>query len=151
MQLPLALVWDNDPAVRRRVGDVLTASGFQSLLAAAPHDALELLRFSAVEAIEKSGRDYLFFDSRPAAVVEGGGNWRYAAQVKARRGGVNFKLDAGPPGMTLAADGVLQWRAPEPPPGAPVANTVVLSAADAAGQEVFQTFTLWVTPKESRK
>ena len=63
----------------------------------------------------------------------------YAPAVRSKKGGVKMKLESGPDGMKFA-DGKLTWDVPKDQDGKLV--DVILSVADASGQEVFHTFTL---------
>src|SRR5262249_40349200 len=56
--------------------------------------------------LEKAGIDYLFVASRPSAAVRGT-TFTYKPDVKSKKGGVKVKLDAGPDGMKVAADGTV--------------------------------------------
>jgi hypothetical protein len=59
--------------------------------------------------------------------------------VRSKRGGVRFKLDSGPDGMTLSPKGQLTWAVPA------TANNeaaVIINIKDNSGQEIFQTFNI---------
>ena len=55
------------------------------------------------------------------------------------------KLDSGPEGMKVAADGTVSWAVPAN--FADTAVTVILTISDASGQETFHTFTLPVATR----
>lgn len=103
---------------------------------------VELTRFDLDAALEKAGTDYLFVPADPPATARKGERYDYRLVVKSKRGGVRCKLDAGPAGMTVAADGRIDWAVPADFPDKSV--PVIVSVADASGQEVFKTFTLAV-------
>ncbi|AMV22811.1 hypothetical protein VT84_00265 [Gemmata sp. SH-PL17] len=93
-----------------------------------------------VEALlEKAGIDYLFVVSRPPAAVTGAA-FSYKPEVKSKKGGVKIKLDAGPEGMKVSADGTVTWNVPAN--FADGSAPVILTVSDASGQETFHTFAL---------
>jgi hypothetical protein len=104
----------------------------------ASNDRLILYRFDIEAAMEKSGIDYLVVTSRPPDTAVRGAEYRYALRVKAKKGGVKYRLDSGPEGMKVAADGRLGWAVPAEFGEAEV--SVILTVSDAAGQEIFHTF-----------
>jgi hypothetical protein len=93
-----------------------------------------------VEALlEKAGIDYLFVIGRPGA-AQCGAQFSYKPNVKSKKGGVKVKLDAGPDGMKVAADGTVSWAVPAN--FADTSVSVILTISDSTGQEIFHTFTL---------
>ena len=104
----------------------------------ATKDKLYLTRLDVGEALEKSGIDYITVTSRPPAQFAPGETLAYAIAVKIKKGPPKFKLESGPDGMAVSADGKLEWKVPagfaEPQ------VTVIVSVAAAGGQEVFHTF-----------
>ena len=66
----------------------------------------------------------------------------YQVKVKARQGGIKYKLDAGPKGMSISPTGLLRWQVPAD--FAEPETDVILSIADKTGQEIFHTFKLSV-------
>lgn len=102
------------------------------------NDRLELVRVNIDESLEKSGINYLLVASQAPDFVQRGAAYRYKVAVKSKRGGVKYKLDAGPPGMKVSADGVVSWQVAANHDF--VEETVLLTISDAAGQEVFHTF-----------
>jgi hypothetical protein len=105
-------------------------------------DKLVLYRFNLDEAIEKSGIDYLFVSSRPITEAVRGGTYEYPVAVKSKKGGVTMKIDAGPKGLSVAADGKLTWAVPRDFDGKEA--DVLLTISDASGQEVFHSFRIAV-------
>ena len=65
--------------------------------------------------------------------------------MNAYKGGVTIKLDIGPEGMKMTADGTLTWKVPEN--FADTEVSILLTVSDKSGQETFHTFTL---PVQSR-
>ena len=77
--------------------------------------------------------------SPPRAATKGG-TFTYPIAVRSKKGGVKFKWEASPTGMTLSKDGVVTWAVPT---GFVEAQTnVIVSITDAGGQERFHSFTL---------
>ena len=99
---------------------------------------LNLHKFDLESALDKAGIDYLFVAGRPPAATPGK-VYKYTPTVKSKKGGLTFKLDAGPEGMKVAVDGTLTWDVPKDWNGG---DSVILTIADKAGQEIFHTFTL---------
>jgi hypothetical protein len=63
-------------------------------------------------------------------------------EVRSKKGGLKFSLDAGPKGMAVSPQGELTWAVPaDHPPGE---ENVSVTARDAAGREVFHTYRLLV-------
>ncbi len=108
----------------------------------ASNDRLILHRFDVDELVEQYGGDYLYVASRPPREAVRGQTYSYPLVVKSRRGGVRTRLELGPKGMSLAADGTITW--PVPADFAEKETTVIVALADAQGQEMFHTFTVAV-------
>jgi hypothetical protein len=107
-------------------------------------DRLLLHPFDVEEALEKSGRNYLVVTSQPPLAATKGTTYTYALKVRSKRGGLKYKLEAAPTGMTLSPGGTVSW---EVPTGFVEAQTnVLISITDASGQERFHSFTLDVRP-----
>jgi hypothetical protein len=106
------------------------------------NDRLVLHRFDIDEAMDKAGIHYLFVVSRPPSTAYRGTRLAYTPQVKSKKGKVKLKLEAGPQGMGLTAEGKLTWDVPRDFAEAEV--DVILTVSDASGQEVFHTFKLAV-------
>jgi S1-C subfamily serine protease len=136
----------NDFTLDKRVHFFPTAN----LLVTIPttNDALVLRKFDVIDALNKSGIDYLFVSSTPITTAHKGELYRYPLEVKSKRGGVSFKLESGPEGMTISPAGVLTWQIPREATD----STVIVTVRDSTGQEVFHTFTIAfpeVTPGQS--
>jgi len=102
------------------------------------NDRLVLRRFDLDDLLAKSGVDYLLVTSQPPAAFKPGATYSYPVAVKSKKGGVKYKLESGPDGMKVAADGKLTWKVPAGFAAAEV--DVILTVADSSGQEIFQTF-----------
>jgi hypothetical protein len=101
------------------------------------NDRLLLYPFNLDDLLKKSNTDYLLVTSEPPTSVGRGTQLSYTPAVRSRKGGVTIKLDSGPTGMMLT-EGRLVWRVPADFGEKEV--DVILTIADASGQEVFQTF-----------
>jgi hypothetical protein len=108
------------------------------------HDKITIHKLDVESALDKAGIDFLFVTSRPGGAVCGK-VYSYKPEVKSRKGGVKVKLDAGPDGMKVAADGTVTWSVPEN--FADTEVSVILTISDSSGQEVFHTFTLPVASR----
>jgi hypothetical protein len=106
------------------------------------NDRLLVRRLDIEAELKRAGKDYLYVDSLPPGGARPGEVWTYRPVVRSNKGGVQFQLDDGPPGMKVAADGTLTWTPPEagPPAG------VILSVSDAGGGRIFHTFEIAVVP-----
>jgi V8-like Glu-specific endopeptidase len=105
------------------------------------HDKLVLYRFDVVEALEESGTDYLIVTSQPPRTAQANAEYRYQVRARAKKGGINYRLDSAPEGMTISADGLITWKVPAQPKKE---TEVIVAVTDAAGQERFQSFTVTV-------
>ena len=112
------------------------------MLAVVPftRNKLHLTKLNIDQLIADAGGNFLVVTSSPPTQVTPGEAWEYRLAVKVKKGPAKFKLESGPPGMTLSAAGSLEWKVPagfaEPE------TTVIVSVTDADGQEVFHTFKL---------
>jgi len=68
-------------------------------------DKLYLHKIDVDALLGKAPHDYLLVLSRPTDEVYRGRTFRYAPVVKSKKGGVKIKLDSGPEGMQVTADG----------------------------------------------
>jgi hypothetical protein len=108
----------------------------------ASNDQLVLHRLDVDAALAKSGGDYLFVTSEAPQSAPKGALYTYTVAVKSRKGGVKYRIESGPAGMTVSGNGKVVWRVPAGYPDPEV--TVILVITDAAGQERFHTFTIAV-------
>jgi hypothetical protein len=102
------------------------------------NDKLVLVRVDVERLLDRSGIDYLFVPSLPPPQFQPGKTYSYRTVVRSRKGGVKYKLESGPPGMKVAADGKLTWSVPKDFADNEV--DVILTVGDASGQEIFHTF-----------
>jgi hypothetical protein len=65
--------------------------------------------------------------------------------VRSKKGGATIRLDIGPEGMKVAADGTLTWNVPEN--YADTSVSVLLTVSDKSGQETFHAFTVPVSAR----
>jgi hypothetical protein len=105
-------------------------------------DRLRVYRVDVDELLGKADYDYLVVLSRPPAEAVRGKSFTYTPAVKSKKGGAKVKLESGPPGMAVKADGKLTWDVPATFKENEV--DVLLVASDAGGKEVFQSFKLAV-------
>ena len=107
-------------------------------------DKVTIHKLDVEAALDKAGIDFLFVTGRPGGAVCGE-MFSYKPDVKSRKGGVKVKLDAGPEGMKVTADGTVTWAVPAN--FAETAVSVSLTISDSSGQETFHTFTLPVATR----
>jgi hypothetical protein len=107
------------------------------------NDKLILHRFDLDAILAKSDVDYLFVSSRAPATAVRGEAFRYPIEVKSRKGGVKFNLDAAPKGLTLDAKGVITWNVPKDFDGD--SASVILTISDKSGQETIHSFVVSVS------
>lgn len=105
-------------------------------------DKLLLHPMDLEKALEDSGAHYLLVTSQPPAEATAGERLTYEMAAKSKAGGVTFKLESGPPGMTVTPDGKLTWTVPADLKEKQV--DVIVSLRDKDGQERFHTFTLTI-------
>ena len=103
-------------------------------------DYLVMRRLDIDEALEESGIDYLIVMSAPPGKAEPGENYQYQLVVKSKKGGVKYKLEAGPEGMAISDKGLISWQVPKDLNL--VENKVIVTVSDSVEQEVFHTFTV---------
>ena len=104
------------------------------------NDEVVLRRVDLEEELKASGKDYLAVISSPPTYYSMGQPLSYAIKTLSKRGGVNYSLQAGPPGMTLSKEGVLQWTPNDAIPGDSVNVTIVIS--DDSGKSTIHQFNL---------
>jgi len=108
------------------------------------NDALKLRSFDVVAALKESGIDYLFVQSIPPAKTHRGALYRYRIETRSLAGGVRYKLEGAPAGMTISLAGLISWQVPEDFEQEEVAVIVLIS--DKSGQERFHTFRIRIQP-----
>ena len=94
--------------------------------------------FDLMSELDKGGQDYLFILSPPKTRVKAGETYSYRPEVKSKAGGLKYKLESGPDGMTVSGSGELRWDAPAAQAGKTA--PVILTIRDAAGKELFHSF-----------
>ena len=104
--------------------------------------SLVLRRFDLMEALNKADVDYLFVSSSPERRAKPGQHYRYAIETKSRQGGLQYKLDSGPKGMTLTPSGLLEWDVPSGY-SSPM-ESIIVTIRDKSGQELFHTFQIQI-------
>ncbi len=87
--------------------------------------------------LDASGRDYLFITSVPPAVLRAGERLRYQIAAVSKAGGVEFRLESGPPGAGVSRRGLVTWQIPRQ--AGPDWVTIIVSVRDRGGREVFHT------------
>jgi len=104
--------------------------------------SLHIEPLDIVKALNAKGIDYLFVETLPVTGAKLGGKYEYPIKVLSKAGKVTYKLESGPPGMTVDAQGMLRWTVP--------ANfdeketSVILTIADGSGQSMFHSFVIHV-------
>jgi hypothetical protein len=108
------------------------------------NDRLVLQRFDVEQALESSGIDYLLVTSQPPGTVKKGTTYTHRLVVKSKRGGVQCRLESGPPGMQVTPQGGITW--PVPADHAAGEVDAVLCVRDRSGQELFQAIQISLLP-----
>lgn len=101
-------------------------------------DRLVLRRLDLTEELNRSGADYLAVTSCPPEAVAGKA-FDYQIEARSKQGGVKFKLEAGPDGMKVSADGKVTWGAPT---DLDKSVSVAVTVSDGSGQETIHSFEL---------
>src|SRR5262249_7213599 len=89
---------------------------------------LVVRRFHLDDLLAKADVDYLFIASQPPLGVKAGEKLTYQLAVKSKKGGVKYKLEAGPAGMAVSGTGLLTW--PVPGDFADKSADVILTVSD---------------------
>ena len=103
-------------------------------------DQLILRRMNVVEEMNKQGIDYFFIASRPPVAVFKNEDYDYQLIVKSKQGGVNYRLEAAPPGMKISPTGRIEWSVPLDFSDAKV--PVVVTLEDKSGQSIDHRFNI---------
>jgi hypothetical protein len=103
-------------------------------------DRLILQRFNLDQMLESTGVDYLFIGSQPPTQFRPGKALSYQLAVHSKKGGLRYKLESGPSGMTLSPTGLIGWDVPSK--FEPTEVNVIVTVHDSAGQEVLHAFQL---------
>jgi hypothetical protein len=102
------------------------------------NDRVVVRRLHLMELLAQSGGDYLFVLSHPADRVEAGSRFAYQMDVRSKAGGVRYRLESGPEGMTVSGAGIVRWQVPASPEKHEV--RVVVTVRSASGKEVQHAF-----------
>jgi hypothetical protein len=102
------------------------------------NDKLVLHRFDPEAALEKSDVDYLLIRTTPTTTAKRGEMYRYKMAVKSKKGGVKIRLESGPEGMKVSAEGEVTWKVPAM--GDEQEVDIILAVTDKSDREVFQSF-----------
>jgi hypothetical protein len=106
-------------------------------------DKLILHRIDVDALLTKSGFDYYYVGSRPTEAVQRGKEYRHQIHAKSNKGGLKYKLEGPPKGMTVNAEGLVTWQTDAQQ--ALREEPVLMTISDAAGKELFHNLK-W-TPK----
>ena len=106
------------------------------------NDKLVLRPMDLIGRIEESGKDFLFVTSVPETQTSTGSRYSYQITAESNAGGVKYKLESGPEGMTLSDSGQLRWKVTRRPIGG-IAK-VIVALSDASGKEAFHSFDIAV-------
>jgi hypothetical protein len=104
------------------------------------NDQLVVRNLDIRAEMEKRDIDYLYVDSIPNRLARPGQPYQYQIVTRSRKGGVKFKFDSGPKGMTLTKDGLLKWQVPKGLMDNQV--SVIVTISDAGGQTACHAFTV---------
>lgn len=107
------------------------ATTFKNYVDVVPFDLHRLLR--------DGGTNYLVVDSQPKRRARAGEPYQYRLQVLSKAGGVTYRLDAGPDGMKVTADGVVKWMPTRRERGR---HHVVITVIDRRQQESLHSFAI---------
>ena len=105
------------------------------------NDRVVLHRFDVDDALSKSGLVYLFVTSTPPKEIKAGTIMTYPIVVKSKNGGLLFKIDSGPTGMSVSKEGVVTWAVPSTDTGV---QNIIFSVKDKTGQDTFHTCSIKV-------
>ena len=103
-------------------------------------DSLVLKRFDIKEALAESGIDYLVVTSSAPNKAKLGQPYSYQLETLSKKGGLKYKLDSAPPGMTVSGKGKVTWTPPKTIESDQ--QKVIVTVSDAAGQEMFHKFSI---------
>lgn len=107
-------------------------------------DQLIVQRFQLNEELAKSNTDYLLTVSVPPASLQVGEKLQYQIDGKSKRGGIKYRLESGPPGMTVSPTGMVEWQAVN----GENEVVVIVALSDASNQVVFHTFKMRIETNE---
>ena len=108
---------------------------------ASTNDRIALIPVDFDRALDKSGINYLIVESHAPTQAALNRTYTYDLSVKSKHGGVKFKLDAAPKGMTISRDGRVSWL---PTELKKISHDVIISVSDASGQSAYHSFSIEV-------
>ncbi len=112
------------------------------LLAVLPmsKDRLFLHRIDIEQQLRDAGIDYLIVVSQPPGEFIPGQDFQYQIEARAKQGQITYQLESAPDGMTLSADGLVNWAVPADLEDTEV--NVIITLRDATGQQIFHNLKL---------
>jgi hypothetical protein len=125
----------SDPLRNSRVTFVPEAAAVVTVPATS--DRLRVDRVKIGDVLAAAPRSRLFVSTLPPATAKPGTRYEYRLQASSRAGNVTYRLEIGPGGMSIGADGLVAW---DVPPDFKKAQSVVVKVADASGDEVTQSY-----------
>ena len=130
------------PNDKTRIGQYCQSIHFipdaKLLLYILPSNTLKLFHLDIQAELEKSGIDYLYNVSSPVSSVRKGQKFSYQLNVRSHRGGVVYKIDKGPEGMTISKTGLVEWQVPANYEEDTV--NAIISYSDTTGQNRIHPF-----------
>ena len=112
------------------------------------NDRVVARQLDLIQALEDSEQQYLFVLSFPRTAAVPGKTYNYPLEVKSKLGGLTYKLESGPEGMTVSKTGVVRWEPPQEMAGKSV--QVIITIKDRGGRETFHSFDLMVEEAAAR-
>jgi hypothetical protein len=103
-------------------------------------DKLFLYRIDIEKQLDEAGIDYLIVVSQPPSEVVPGKEMKYQIEARAKKGKVEYVLESAPDGMTLSADGLVEWLVPASLEDDEV--NVIITLRDSTGQQIFHNLTM---------
>lgn len=105
-------------------------------------DRIVLYSVDVTAELAKTDLDYLFVASRPPPVVPGK-RFEYRIDTQAKAGGLRYKLDCGPAGLSVGENGAVTWDVPA---GFGKPESAAVTVSDKNGREVIHSFELVPVP-----
>lgn len=111
-----------------------------SLLLSLPagEDRLILTEANMMQILKERDADYLHVISNPPRLAFVGRPYRYQLETICNQPGISYKLESGPAGCTVSAEGVVSWT-PKQRPASGIEKIVIAATADG-GQESLHAF-----------
>ncbi|MFT3880137.1 MAG: hypothetical protein QM703_10815 [Gemmatales bacterium] len=102
------------------------------------NDRLILYKVDIDELLKKSEIDYFFVMSTPKITAPKGTVYTYPIEVRSKQPGVKYRVEAGPSGLKVNAQGVVTWQVP--PRIEDESVDVIISITNTAGEELLHDF-----------